>query len=348
MAKLSKKELVDALDRVRSTVSSSEMIQIYRCFCFRKGSLMTFNGQAGSMTEFDISGQDFAVPADKFYRLMSAMGQEIDLTLSPKGVLMIKSGKNSTKMNTLPAQGFPNIVPDSPVPYSDSRAFVTAMKRIAFSVCDNATKPQLLGIGARGEYLYSADGTRVSRFKIDRNLPGTMLIPADAVDHLVKLGQPDQFLRTPNQLLAYYGEHKTWYVTNLMVHEFPFNAVDEMFATMSGTEVTDFPETLPFALDRIQLLAPQENTDVIIECKGDGSIYVTSNSEFGEGFESIEWLYPKSFKVAVNPAWLKKAFESSTKVDLTNIIHGDKRAFVFTDADGFQHVCALMALRESA
>lgn len=340
-----KKDLIDSLDRIRATVSSSDMIQVYKCFCFRAGTALTFNGQAGTITNLDVGGLSCAVPADKFYRLCSSMTGEIDLKLNEKGVLTIKSGKNKTTLNTLPANSFPNIVPGNPQFYSDSRAFVTALKRIGFSVGTNATKPQLLGIGIKGWYAYSADGTRMSRFKLDKEHPSPMLIPSDSIDHLVKLGNPTQFVRTPNQLIAYYDETKTWYVTALMAFEFPFEAVDTRIATFSSQEISDFPEMFAFALGRVALLAPTENSDIVIENKPDG-LHITAASEYGDAGEILEWGYKKPFKFAVNPTLLKKAFESSTKVDLGNVIYGDKRALVFTDADGLEHVLALMGLRE--
>lgn len=342
---ISKKDLVDALDRVRSTVSSSEMIAIFKCFCFRAGTILTFNGQAGTITNLDVGGLDCCIPADKFYRLCSSMSGEISLELSKKGVLNVKSGKFEGKVNTLPGNGFPNIVPEKPQFYTDGRAFVTALKRIGFSVCTNATKPSLLGIGVKGWYAYSADGTRISRFRLDRECPGSLLLPSDSIDHLVKMGQPTQFLRTSNQLIAYYDDTKTWYVTSLMAAEFPFEAIDTSFKTLSGSEISDFPEMFAFALGRVQLFAPTENTDVVIQNTEHG-LFITSNSEAGEAQEVLEWAYKKPFKLAVNPAWLKKAFESSTKVDLSNVIYSDKRALVFTDADGFEHILALMGIRE--
>jgi len=330
---------------VRSTVSNSGLVQILQCFCFRKGFVSTFNGQAGTITALELGGMDFCIAEDKFYRLVSAMPETIQLSLGENGKLTVKSGSNKTDLNTIATRAFPDFLPKEILQYSFAPNFIEGLKRVAFSISSNATKANLMGAGVNGSHIYSADGLRISRFKIAAPVPCPLTIPADAVNHLIKLGQPEQLFHTKSQIGAWYPNHRTHYVVACIAHEFPYAAADHAYQKIAGNIAADFPPEFSYALQRVALLCAEESSEVLIENTNDGLIISTASEE-GSGREVLGWAYKEPFKFAANPKLLRQAFESSNKVDLTNVVKGDKRMLLFKSDDGFEHLLALMSMKE--
>lgn len=343
---IEKYELESALNRVRDTVAGSDVVQVLTCFCFRNGTVSTFNGVAGTVTELNLQGMTFAVPAEKFYKLVVALPKSLTLELDETtGVLTVESGAGTFKVNTVPSKGFPYIVPQERVQWTYAPNFVTALSRVSFSMSDNATQPALNGIGVYGDYVYSTDTLRVSRYKLSMPVPDGMTIPKPAVSSLIRLGQPEQFLRTRSQIVAWYPSTKTTYVSNLCASDFPFEAAERALNFTAGNVAAEFPIDMSSALERVRLFSPEENSDVILESTGNGIVLYTA-SQIGKGKEFVPWTFPGTFKIAANPVRLKQALDASQKVDLTNVVQGDKRMLIFSHADGFQHLLALMALRD--
>lgn len=342
---VAKKDLVNALDRVRSTVSSSKMIDYLRCFCFRQGCVQTYNGQAGTTTPIALDGADFCIEADKFYRLVSSLFDTIELELKEKGHLIVKSGKNKTTIAISETKAFPHPYTSTLQPFSDATNFVEGLRRVALSIGTNATKPELLGVGVRGDFVFSADGKRISRFRINKPIFGEANLPADAVNHLVRLGQPDRIQTNGNQIFAIYDATNTTYVSTLLAKPFPFAVAENAFTAARGDEDAELPGDFSYALDRVKLMAPEEDTDVILENSSIG-LSVSTASEVGSGYELLDWTFQKPFKVCVDPSWLKKAVEASKTVDLKSALSEDARVLRFFHEDGFEHLLCLKALRE--
>jgi DNA polymerase III sliding clamp (beta) subunit (PCNA family) len=291
-----------------------------------------------------MDGMSFCVSAEKFFKLVNAMPRELSLRLTEAGTLFISGGRNESKLNTLPAAGFPFIADPAQVQWTYAPNFVSGLSRVEFTMSQNATKTSLMGVGVKDDYMYSSDGMRVSRYKLSMAVPNPLTIPSDAVKNIIRLGQPEQFMRTDSKIVAWYPSTRTTFVSQLVAQDFPYDSAKKAFELVSGNVDVSFPQELSEALARVALLAPEENSDVVMENMGNG-IKIHAQSEIGSGDEFIEWNYQNEFKFSVNPLWFKAAFEASSKVDLTNVTTGDKRMLLFKHEDGFEHLLALMTLR---
>jgi DNA polymerase III sliding clamp (beta) subunit (PCNA family) len=289
---------------------------------------------------------DFAVMGDMFYRLISSLFDTIELEMIDTQKLQIRSKSNKTTLNLYPTKGFPNLIHDDTSIYSKASNLTECLKRVAFNVGTDAQKPALMGVALAGNHAYSSDGKRISRATLKEKTEGaSMNIPGSSVEHIVRLGQPDYLFRTANMLGAFYGSTKTVYVTGTLVNEFPVVAADSQFAERLGEHVADFPEELPWAIDRVRLMAPKEETDIVLSNTSQG-LHLAGKSEGGGAEETLDWGFQKKFRFAVKPEWLKKAFEKTRRVDLTDVVSGQNRKLRFSDDDGFEHVLALMALKD--
>lgn len=348
---LRKSSFIEALDRVRATVSSSDTIALHKMFCFSGGQLRTYNGKAGTMTALEMGGMDFCVSADKFYRLINSLFETIDMSFNPaNGNLNIKSGGNTTKVNTIDTKAFPHFIPEKLEPWTSGSDLVQQMNKVLFNVGRDAQKPQLQGVGVRGEYVYSSDLKRMSRAKINVAVVSPATIPADAVEHLYRLGTPTSISKTSGGILAFYEGTKTFYYSLTIGGNFPFDIADATFTAATGNQFYTFPPGLMAAIDRVVLMASSEETSIIVEnAKVEDKFYLSiyTESQEGNATEHIIWEYPYPFKFKVSPQFLKAAWESHNYVDLTDVAAGINRMLRFTDIMSLpytrEHIVALMA-----
>lgn len=361
---MKKAELLAALDRVRSTLSSSDTIALHKMFCFSGGQLRTYNGKAGTMTSFEMGGMDFCISGEKFYRLINSLFENLDISFNPKnGNVKIKSGGNDTKLNTVETKAFPHFIPEKLEAWTDGHDLVTQMGKVLFNVGRDAQKPQLQGVGVRGEYVYSSDLKRMSRAKISKAVLSPSTIPAEAVEHLLKLGTPTSISKAGGGILAFYSATNTFYYSLTIGGNFPFDIADATFTAATGNQFYTFPPGLMAAIDRVVLLASSEETAIIVEnakvdtpvTNPDGTQAVTSQfflsiyteSQDGNATEHILWEYPHPFKFKVSPQFLKAAWETHNYVDLTDVATGINRMVRFTDIMTKpytrEHIVALMA-----
>lgn len=350
-ATIRKADLLEALNRVKHTTSSSKILAFYKCFCFRDGYVSTYNGVAGSCCPLDLNGMEFAVDADKFYRYVSKLYEMIVLDLHEgSGRLYISSGTNQAWLGTIATKGFPVISNAGSVLFTDSHDFKDVMSTLEFSVGKNATKPNLMCIGIRDSYMYASDGDRVTRMKIAKETYGEVCIPTGSVDQLLKLGQPHHCFsilghdKVPQEFGTVYYPSGTVYITQLLAHRFPFNTVNEML-NVNGEQIVEFPVGIEESIDRIKVLTTDERKEIILEGK-EGYINLRAASSEGTGEENVTTAFSLSFKFAINPQLLLDGLQRSHQVDLSNVVGGDNRQIRFVGENDFQHICALMSMNE--
>lgn len=342
-----KRDLMEALGRVRHTVTHNKMIQLHQCFCFRENKVSSYNGQAGTITSCPMDNADFCIQADKFYKIVQSLFDEITLEFK-SDKLFIQSGKNKTQLGTLPTKGFPEIIPHDSENFCAAENLAEMLRKVAFTIGTNTTKPSLLGVGISGRYVYSSDGHRITRATLDAEATGSLSIPGEAVEHICRLGQPDYMFTSGGIAGVIYGETKTVYITGCVAGNFPFATVDKMLSVEINPKfLVELPEDLPGAVDRVGILAPSEGTDLIIENTNLGLIVSAKTTEIGSARELLEWDYKEPFKFAVRPSYLVDGFAKTRRADLQDVVEGGKRNIRFQE-DGFDHLTALMLLKEDS
>lgn len=338
-----KREFLESLQRVKATVSASKMVQLLQCYCFKDNKVMTWNGQSGTVTDCPLEGVDFAILAERFHKLVNGLFDEIQFEFK-KDELHIKSGSYKGKLGTVSTRGFPDILPPEQEMYCESPDLTSRLEHVAFSVGTDSTKPAFLGIAIRNSYVYAGDGKRLSRATLTTPAKGLVTIPGPAVEHIVKLGQPDHLFKSQGKVGAFYARGNTTYITSLLAAEFPCNAVDSQFSTLPKIEyLVTFPAELPYALQRVTVLAGEE-VEVVVENTQEGLVVSIQTAEVGEAKEVIPWDCKTPFKFCVDPNFLRQSFEKTEKVDITNIVEGDCRKLAFT-GDNFNHILALRLLK---
>lgn len=345
-------ELITSLDRVRHCIAGSRMVELYQCFCFQDNKVSAYSGQSGAITKCQLEGDSsrtppaFAIRADTFYRLCKSLFENVELDLQG-GTLRIVSGGNQTTLNVMPAKAFPEIIPPEYSTCCEAADFVEALDQVKFTVGTNAMQPKLLGVCVSDSHVYSADGNRATRAILASPFNGTVSIPSSAVDQLVRLGKPDcVFMSGSRSILGtLYRDTKTVYVTQLLADGFPYKAIDEAFGEWKTVSTVEFPDGFIDAVERVQMLSPPEDPDVIVAGEPNQLIVSTSSSGVGAARESVPWEGNQlTFRFAVRPAFLVSSLQKSRSVDLADVVSGNNSKLLF-HRDGFDHMLALMVLR---
>lgn len=348
-----KRDLLEALQRVKGTTADSKMIQLYKCFCFMKGKVLGYNGQAGTVTLSPLGMEaDFCIEREIFYKQVSAMFDEIHITLDQNAIHM-KSGSNKTKLQIIPTRGYPDIIPTDATEFCEASNVVSCLERVSFTIGTNASKPQLLGACLSGDYVYSSDGQRISRAKLNRPCSGGLTLPGPSVEQICKLGIAEQILTTrgvgglPTKAVFRYMQTNTFYVTAVLAAEFPCKSVDAMLAAPLNEEyTTDFPEEFPQAIDRISALTNEDVGIVVQNIPGIGLYIKAATTDVGTAEETLVWDFKAPFKFGVRADRIKKAFMRTRKVDLSDVCVGQNRQIRFSDTD-FDHILALMLVHDN-
>lgn len=328
---LPKKEFLGVLAKVNPTVSASKMVPIYQCYCFRDGMISTYNGNSGTTTPSPLKEADFCVQANRFFKIIQYCDSEIELDFEANGKkLIIKSNKYKAELGTHVNRSFPEIVPGKMEHYSDADNFVVGLNAIAFSACLNPMKENLFGVTVCNHHLYSSDGIRISRYALNKPVNRPIVFPMFAVEQLIKMGQPDHLFTTGNMVGALWKDSQTIYVSNTMVYKFPVNMVDDML-DKNPTLTVEFPEEFLSAIARVKLLAPSEETHIVVSYEDKTLTVKALTSDVGEAIEEISWECDYDFRFAIKPDFLEDGIKKTRRVDLGDILFGEARMIRFVE-----------------
>lgn len=347
MTSIDRSQLLKTLDKVRHTAASSRIVPLYQCFCFQDGFVSCYNGQAGTRTPCDLGGEDFAIEAGRFYKLVAALpGDMVELSFG-KQRLNISSGSNRTWMMTLSTRGFPEFVPDSSKvkSFDPPENLATALNQALFTAGENAMKPELLGIAIRGRHVYSSDSHRVTRVLLDAEVALPLKLPTAVVAQMTRLGKPQSMACTENLLVSSY-EDGTVLSTRLLEGEFPFDTVDSLLVGGDPNYSVILPEGLTNAVHRVQIMATSDDPDIVLESTGEALVIRSQDVKAGEAEERLPWECQHKFKFASRPVFLLAALNRSIRVSVFDIVRGSARSILFA-TDGFDHILALMQMKEA-
>lgn len=344
-------DLIEALDRVKPSVATNKMIQILTTFAFKGNHLFGYNGTSGTMTNNPLDGMSFCVEKELFYKIIAKMFDEIIIE-QKEGKIVIKSGSNKTELQTINPLQYPDFLPKNTESFCQAPNLVNCLERVSFTMGTNPMKPQLLGACISNGYAYSSDGQRISRAKLNLPASGSLTIPAASVDHICKLGIADEITvernssGMPTRASFYYTMKNTVYTTTVLAQDFPSATVDKMFSSPLNEKYTSqFPDELGEVIDRVSLLTTDETGLIFSNDPGKGLHVQAMTKEIGEADEIIPWNFPYEFRFAARADRVKKAFERTQKVDLSDVIEGKKQTVRFSD-DSFDHLLALIMLQD--
>ena len=254
--KISKTELIKALDIVKPGLSTSDNIEQSTSFAFMEDRIVTYNDSISISTLFK-SGVTGAVSAKEIYTLLNKISNKTDnINLRQEdNELLIGIGKGESagikleKEIQLPL----NEINTEHIWKKIPKNLIEALLFCSFSTTKDLSKPLLTCIHVKNDMVESTDNKRATNYKLNGKIFGEFLIPVDSV----------KFLRNFNAIK--YSLTDSW-VSFLADNNaiFSCRVFNEKFPNISGVmdivgKKMKFPEELIDAIDKAVIFC--ENDD---------------------------------------------------------------------------------------
>lgn len=338
------KPLSEAIGRARGTaVLKAPQVESHGWFCLTDGRIHSFNGISGTVTNSSLPKDlKCCVPAKRFAAAVAAVEKQSGTIEVTDGWMHIQAGNYSTKLPTFPTYDFPDLSVKDVTEFCSATNISEALKLVSLSMETDENKLVIYGCGIRNSYVYSTDGKRLTRAKLNKPATGAVSIGRTAVRQLAKMGEPDFLFKTGEYVGALYKDLKTTVLSRTLNQQFPFEAVDNQLLNRTDDEAVVIPGTLAEAVGRVKGLATDDETQLRLECAGG---LLTISTVVTDGVTKDAVAFPsKDFKIKIKADSLHAVLKTlrPTRLDLTDVMLGDARMVVFL-GDGYEHAVALMS-----
>lgn len=299
MSQIKRQVLVDALSQLKPGLSQKDIIESGQCFSFHSDHIVTFNDLMSVAVPLE-TGIEGAIKAEEFYKLLDKIKGE-DLTLiKSENEIRISCGKVKAGLS-VSSKVLPALEPENEFLLLP-KGFKEAINLCQFSASRDMTRPHLTCVHIQDQFITSSDNYRITEMWMDEPSPYNFLLPADAVEHLLRYNLTHLSL---DLSWAHFLDEITGVVFSCRL-----KAGDQMdvakFFEVEGTTVK-FPSDLKDTLERTNIMVEGDsNLDLNIKlrletgkliCRGEKSIgWVEETVDIDYAGEPVDML--------VNPLFL--------------------------------------------
>jgi len=318
----------------------SGAVLTFKNLCFRDNLVYGYNGETGYVGRMPL-GINCTVPADKLLAVIDRMPEGAVQISLHGGEMRIKFGdsraSSTAKLLTSTTESFPDFVPKDFVDICYATNVLQCL-RVCLDAIDLNARNVFPGVAIRGEHVYSTDGLRYTRMKLNAAMVGEIAyIPAKSVKLLMRLGHPKKFIAWQGFVGGLYEDPPGLWLTCQLSGRFPNKMIDEQI-DRPVFQLIELPEGLEESLGRIEVLSDAGQGAEMTSREGQ---LILSSAEKGAGGhqEVLPWPNAGAFKVRFNPRHFQDALKISRKIDLGSVCCDDPRAMRFV-GDGVEHVMA--------
>lgn len=325
-------QLDEVLSRVRHTLASDTVVEIYTFLCFRQGTVTSFNGKTGTVTKSDLDPLgDFCVNGKEFCSVVSSISDRSGEITFADDWVFIKAGQFRTKLPVYPVDDYPNIHPDDISNRICECAFISeALKTVTVFVEKDPAKEKIIGVGFKDHWVCTTDGKRLTRASILGPEHETFTISRDAAEQIARIGDPDFMFKSQGNIGAYYEDTDTIMLSRTPAEQFPFEFFEKVYSLDRNVNV-DVPDTFRKALDRVRSLSKDDEGAIILQGTGDHLKISTVATEIGEASDVIVMKSPHfTVKLKGNSLGTLMGRLKPTTVDLTQVTKGDGSMVTFS------------------
>ena len=316
--KLQRETLIDALDKVQHGISPKDAVPIFRRVYATGDRLFAFNGTSGVEAACALEGLTFDVEGDLFGKLIRALdGTSVTLDSKPEA-LTVKSGGHVSKLGQLGEEPpYPNDKRPGTKAWKKCPAgFVDALKRCAAFAATSDTRAFMAAIYIEDEYFYATDGSAGTRCRVEGMPDGSILIPRDAAETVIHLGQPKKMAIGPTSLWLEYGD--VTFFTLLLPNEenaWPSAQLDEAIDGLIESQPTiEIPDDVYPALKRALIFKGADTLRVDFSDGGKGKVQLANEAA---GFaETVKLDLTPAIGTGCNPELLLRALEFASEISL--------------------------------
>lgn len=303
---MKRKELLDKLNIVKSSLSSQDIIPVLTHFAFDKTKISAFNTGQAIVVEYE-TGLACCIPGDIIKLLHSYDSEEITI-VTKEDKVAVKSGRSHASLNTLPLESFP--FPDlksalaSDIQYVIPADFVKAIKHCGISMNANPGKRNQHGVTIISTpaktTVYSTDNQRISSYTLDKPCEGggfTIILPKPFCDVLVSLADSFNggkiYVGKESVVMEFLTDGKPSgtliYSKFVDVENFlPFETIISS-VPLDKVEFKPIPDALIDCVNRHLSLATSSKDHEINISVEEATLHISSASNLGQFIDEIEF-----------------------------------------------------------
>jgi DNA polymerase III sliding clamp (beta) subunit (PCNA family) len=335
--KISRAELLEALEKVKPGLANKELIEQSTSFAFIGDRVVTYNDEISvSHPVKGLENMRGAVKAKALYEFLSRVKSEEITIEQEENQIVIKAGRSKAGLIfeqevRLPIEELGKIGKWQALPDN----FLGALMLCYPACSSDMSRPILTCVNVRGNNVEASDSYQIIQYQLKKKVPGDFLIPASSVKELIKydiqeisLGENWVHFRTPEG---------TIFSSRTVEGEFPDV---ERFLGIEGDEFT-FPADMKEALNRANVFAKKEidaSTIPTVKVKAkNGELILTAQNEYGWFEEKLKTEHKDAkFSFSIGIEFLISLFD---KLKTCNI--SDKK--IGFAGDSWKHVIAIMS-----
>lgn len=207
--------MLDDLRFVAAAVAKKDYVADLTHLSIADGRVTGYNGRMALSSSIDIA---FAVRprAAAFLQAVRACQGPIALTLTATGRLSVRSGKFKSHVEALGQDD----AFSAPSPSGESvelgNTFLEGLRLLSPLMGVDASRPWSMGIRLSSSSMFATNNVMVGEFYHGANMPLDAIIPAQAVDQLIRIGETPTRIQVDENSASFWFGDKRWLWTSLI------------------------------------------------------------------------------------------------------------------------------------
>lgn len=230
-----------ALKFVIGAVARKDFVEELCHVEIRNGRAIAYDGMLSMSTPIDV-GLDVRPHARSFLKALQACkdNQAIAMHVTPAGKLSIKSGNFKAQVQCLEKENpMEQPLPEG-APFEVPQALLESIRTLAPLMSVDASRPWARGLLICGNSTFATNNIVLAEYWHGSNFPGEVIIPADAVMELIRIGEAPTRAQITENSASFHFEGDRWLRTALVDGKWPHEQISEMLDR--GGNVIDVPQ----------------------------------------------------------------------------------------------------------
>lgn len=336
--KINKKELLDKLNSVKAGLNNNNNIEFSDSYSFNNGKVTTFNDFICVHCPVDLNF-DCMIKAEQFHKALSKFKTDKD------GNININLKNNEIHLKGKKAlAGIPCKTDESfDVTFLNEKIkkwnklptnFVQGIKLARFSISKDETKPKLTCLHIKNKIIESNDGQRGFRFKLDKKMKNTILLPAQVINPLL------------SQNLIKYAVTENWIhfktkeksiISCRMYQDIDYPDTAFLYERTKAESFT-FPQSIKDIIDKSIIFVEKEDEKEITIKINEKSIEISSRSDLGWFKEKVKNKSDINTTFQINPFFMKDILNKKSNAFICN---NEDISFIKFETEEWEHVISI-------
>lgn len=211
--------MLDALKFVQGAVARKDFVPALTHFQIKDGFIRGFNGKIALCAPIDLD-LDATPKAAPFIKAIEVCRDTVELSLTPKGRLAIRSGSFRAFIDCLEEEEFPTVEPEGDEVVPDG-GLLDALRVLAPFTAEDASRPWAQGVLFRGPSAFATNNVIAIERWLGYNFPVPINVPKDAIQELLRIGEEPMKLSVSDSSVTFHFSGGRWLRTQTHSLEWP-------------------------------------------------------------------------------------------------------------------------------